>query len=200
MFQCTRRKYIIHSTIWIREIKLDHVAHVFSNMDNKIMDWWIQGIILSPELQAPGKETQAAFVFLWPSPQASSPMFLTPTQTTGISHVPSNPCSCLYSSPLQPSRDISPQQHIHVPPPRYGGLLVWPSESVCFMASKWRLGSATLVPVDAGSLNIASSSLSLSVKWDMWIFLRSSSVLSFLSFLPGAVCWRPTEILLPYSV
>lgn len=77
-----------------------------------------------------------------------------------------------------------------------GGLVVCPSESVYFTVPKWRLGSATLVPVDAGSFNIASSASSLSIKWDTW----SISVSSFLGFIPDAVCCRPTEILLSCSV
>lgn len=76
--------------------------------------------------------------------------------------------------------------------PLKGGLFVCPSESFCFTVLKWRPGSATLVHVVAGSLSIASSALSLSLKWDRWSIL----VLSFLSFIPNSICWCLTKTLL----
>lgn len=174
-------------------IKLDHLVHIFPNMDNWITDWWIQIMTLPPRLQVPGKKTQTVFVIPQPQSGASfshvSNSFI---QDTDISDVPSKSCSCFHCSShgtfSMPCSSI---------PMLSRGILVCCSGYYCFTVSKWRLSWPHLsLWMLVLSVLRGWGSVSLSIHWDTWVFTMSLSVLSFLSFILGALYWCPTEILL----
>lgn len=126
-FRCALRRHITHVAIWVWEIKLDHLVHIFPSMDNWITDWWIQIMTLPPRLQGPGKKTQTVFVFSQPQSGASfsyvSNCFIQATDT--LMSLP-NPVLAFTVPALQLPWDIphALQQLIHVKQ-KNPGLLQW---------------------------------------------------------------------------